>query len=431
MTVLCGGGSSEPQAGVDGAIAIGTGAVEAFLTAAGFGAFAPLISGFVAASAVIDAASYCGTDPPADPGVTAGDLADAINFASPEISIPAQAKFVTWFLSQYWSSICQCNSGTVPVLPAPSNPGGATSSPGLPSGTSSAICWSGAYSSGGSEVHDTGSTSAVWVDMNDLLPGDATVTISPTALFSTLPFDQAKLLPATVVDMTLTATGYGDYGPGIPEIYIWWFNSSGTPLTGPFELPLTNTTATHVQIKASVPAGAYSWIAFGYIGCSPNPPGTYTMSVSFTYECGAGNTPQSACCMPGPASDSSNQQILGLLNAIYTAITSLPTAPASYATATVHSGLSGDGTITFSDDAIALLATITTDMPAYGQSDGEPPFLFGRGYIVPFTSLGPVRDRTRLAYGTQVFSLPLLSESVGYSFPAGLVVSLTELVAGP
>jgi hypothetical protein len=430
MTALCGGGPSAPQAGVNGAIAIGTGAVEAFLTVAGFGAFAPLISGFVAASAIIDASTYCGTDPPADPGVTASDLADAINFTSPEISIPAQAKFVTWFLSQYWSSICQCSTGTIPTLPAPSNPGGATSSPGLPSGSSSAICWSGAYSSGGSEVYDTGSTSAVFVDMNDLLPGDATVTITPSSLFTYLPYNQAKLLPATVENMTLTATGYGDDGPGIPEIYIWWFNSSGTPLGSPFELPLTDTTGTHVQIKASVPSGAYSWIAFGYIG-GPNPPGNYTMSVTFTYECGAGNTPQSACCMPGPAVDTSNQQILGLLNAIYTAITSLPTAPSSYATATVHAGLSGDGAVTFSDDAIALLATITTDMPAYGQSDGEPPFLFGRGYIVPFTSLGPVRDRTRLAYATQVFGLPLLSESVGYSFPAGLVVDLTELIAGP
>lgn len=98
---------------------------------------------------------------------------------------------------------------------------------------------------------------------------------------------------------------------------------------------------------------------------------------------------------------------------------------------TVHSALTGDGVILLDTRSIGVKVTITTDVPALGSSDGDPVYLFDRGFIVPFNSEGPVREFTRFVYNPQVYLLPLLTTQVGYHFASGLIATITELTAGP
>ena len=121
-------------------------------------------------------------------------------------------------------------------------------------------------------------------------------------------------------------------------------------------------------------------------------------------------------------------QIIGYLQSIFQ---SLPSPLSSYATGTVHAGLSGNGHIPLAGDALAALVNITTDPATLGADVGDPTFLFDRGYITPIINFGPVRGETRLVHNPQVYVLPALTEQIGYSLHPGVTISITELLRGP
>jgi hypothetical protein len=109
----------------------------------------------------------------------------------------------------------------------------------------------------------------------------------------------------------------------------------------------------------------------------------------------------------------------------------MPSSPHSYAEGTVHAGLTGNGSVTFVGDAIAVKVAITADTTGFRISSGDPPFYWSRGYIVPITAEAPVRRPVRLVYNPQQYELPALTDSIGYTLPPGLTISITELTAGP
>jgi hypothetical protein len=103
----------------------------------------------------------------------------------------------------------------------------------------------------------------------------------------------------------------------------------------------------------------------------------------------------------------------------------------SYAEGFRHAGLSGDGQLQLSADAIAYRVTITTDNPGLGQLAGTPPYLLNRGFIVALTPEGAERLTVRLTYTTQLLELPFSATGLGYHFGPGLVVDVVELLRGP
>ena len=129
MTAVCGGGASGPRSGVSPAIILSATAIEAFLTPLIDPVAATIISGAISASLVIDSNNYCANDPPSDPGITASDLLDIVNYTNPAAMYAATQKFQQWFGSRYWYQICQCNTVSTPTPPALSDPGPVRATP--------------------------------------------------------------------------------------------------------------------------------------------------------------------------------------------------------------------------------------------------------------------------------------------------------------
>lgn len=101
--------------------------------------------------------------------------------------------------------------------------------------------------------------------------------------------------------------------------------------------------------------------------------------------------------------------------------------PLGYALGPAHLGLTGTGSISLAGGTVAALISVTTDAPQYGAILGDPDYLLSRGYVTASNSLGSVYEFNRLVFGTQVRQLPRFTSLLSWSFPAGLVVSITEL----
>ena len=430
MTALCpGSGPSGPQSGVGGVIALSSVGIDAFLTALGFGEISTLISGFLGAIVDIDVASYCSTDPPADPGLTSTDIANAILVSQPSTSIPAQQKVAQWFLSRYWWQICMCTSGTTPSPPTLSNPGSASTNPGLPGG-SNQPCFSGSATdnnpvpASGNVIHDltgmllpVGSGSISVTQLNI----DGTINLSGTA------WD----IPATItsIQVSASATQFDATLPGGNVMSVNWntFDSSGNlidsqilcqALSGDTGLvnnivrggPIWNASATYFAIASMSQSIA------GHTGA--------LQGITLTTTCSCnGNGLQEGCCPPDPSIESKLDQIIGLVTSLYQ---TAPTAISTYVSGAAHTGLSGTGNQTIDPACIAVRVDVTTLPSFVGENSGTPDFFFDLGYITPETNQGPVAA-TRLSYETQVIPMPVAAASVDYTLLNGTIVTITEL----
>jgi hypothetical protein len=418
VTALCGGGSSGPQPGVQTAVAVGSIGVEAFITALGFPEVAPLVASFIAAALTIDSASYCSTDPPSDPGLVAGDIADAINFTEPEISIPAQAKIVQWFLSQYWCKICQCSTGVIPSCGTPSSPGPVSSSPGLPSGTTGTPCWD-------VTANETTPSGTVLIDYSaDLVPTTTSHTITA---WSTGAPTTAYTLPPGITSLATHGISQpvsgGDFGLAV---YLIFYNSSGTGV-GLLQI-LTDSTGVGVDttlFPRSIPSTAVYW----QIQAQGNSNGiaiNWSMEVQFFCPGSGVNDLTTSCCPPDPLLEASLQQILGLVQQIYSMI---PVRVPNYAAGTAHSGLTGGGNITLDATTIAVLVTVTQLPDVYSEIAGFPNTYIGIGWITPANNEGPGAG-IAISRTSQTIQLPEATSSLDYSLPSGETITVTELQAG-
>lgn len=427
MTALCGGGPSGPKSGVGGVLTLGAAAIEVFISSVlGLGELAPILAPIIAGLVDIDLALYCSTDPPADPGLTAGDIASAIEFPASVATFTAQQKILTWFEHQYWYTICQCTSTTTPGPAAPSNPGQVSSNPGLPSQPSP--CWSVQvpYSAPAA----TTITNAVSVDMTPFtLPaGVVTPTSWGPGLVPGLTAN-AVTLPPGVTNVGLAATINEAFTSGHGgELLISYqgFTSTGTfspgdaiavawNINGPFggrtagSVPTVPSTTTHTAVSVQNSDNVI-----------------HTGMISLSFFCPAGVNLGPPCCPPDPILEGELQQILQYVQAIYADLA----PPSSFAEATVHSGLSGAGSITFVDLPIAVRVVLTTVPSWVGLQVGNPDFYFDVGYITFSTSEGNYAS-TRISFVYQVITVPVLSGSLGYTLENGVVASITELVPGP
>lgn len=419
MTALCGGGPSAPQGYVSGAIGLSSLAVEAFLDGLGFPDFASFVATSIASMAAsIDVVAYCGTDPPSDPGLTAGDIADALNFGDAATNLPALQKVSQWFLSRYWYQICTCTTTTTPTPPALSDPGPVSTSPGLPSSGPGSFCWD-------VTISDTVASGTVPIDYTaSAFPAGPTITVSP---WTTGAPTTAVAIPAGITQAILTTNAPPVAGgnAGLSLTYLI-YNSSGTLIdlytaaADPTGAGLTN----HVAEPIFGSAGAYwSLQAQGNtngVACS------FQTEIQF-YCPGTGPTTlQMACCPPNPLQDNSNQQILSLLMQIWEA---LPVRVPSYAAGVAYTGLSGSGSQALTSTCIAIRIDVTTIPTIIGVDSGEPDYYFDMGFISPLTNEGPEAG-VRLTYATQVIPLGDAVVAADYTLLNGTIVTITELQAG-
>lgn len=426
MTALCAGHGTTSNAipGFTDQVVFTSAGIEAALALLGLEIPAAILAPIIAVE-TLDLTTFCGVDPPADPGLTASDVFDATVLTDPTIMLPAWDKIRTWFKSWYWYSVCQCADGFRPSRPTPSSPGDVSTNPGLPSGTSNNSCWS-ASSVFTSVPTTTPVTHAV--DCQDaLLPGSTTVTVTPgyTGLFS-----RAHVIPAGVQKITFHIEASGSY-PG-PSIMFVTYNASGTPSSNNVPGDYTNPGSSTRAVTYNLPSTAVSWQVFIFAYYFPGPPpinqgSDWTVNIDFSYTCDSPNTPVVPCCPPDPLLENRINAIMAMLNAIYAG---LPASINSLSEGTVHAGISGNGSIVPSAGVIAVKIAMTTIPNRLGRVLNDPTFYFEAGYITTSAAEGNYVSR-RITHTPQLFMFEALVDTVHYSIPSDVVASITELRRGP
>ena len=418
MTALCGGGTSGPRPGFGLAVQVGTAQIAATLnnvpTAAAVAA-----AGFIGALN-FELSQYCLTDPPPMPTLTALDWAALLSPLDPPGHFEAVSKFQDLLANLYWPIFCECTSGPTPAppaLPTPPTDLPTVNPTGLPTGTQQQPCWDHSN-------NFTTSASATFQDVTSLfVPYNATVTVTAPGGAETT--TTAALIPQGVTQYTtnIHVTTPPSPDPGL-ALEVLLFNTAGT-LVHRETLWSGNSGSGTATWQVTSTAVSWQVLANQNIGA-----GTDAFTMEFIFFCAGQSSSNitTPCCPPDPSLSAQLANLTALVQAIYQA---LPTPLHSYAEGTVHSGLTGNGTVTLVDAAIAIKVDITTDNPALGFQPGNPTYLEDRGYIVPVINEGPVRGITRLVYNPQLYLLPALTEQIGYSLGAGITASITELTAGP
>ncbi len=105
--------------------------------------------------------------------------------------------------------------------------------------------------------------------------------------------------------------------------------------------------------------------------------------------------------------------------------------PFGYIVSTVHAGLSGDGTISV-QGLIGLAISVTTLPSRAGVLAGDPNVYFSLGWVNVGTADGwfsrqELRHNPQVIFPEDMGAVTL----VGYSIPADVTVSITELVREP
>lgn len=431
MTALCGGGPSGALPGVNGVVSLTASGIAEFISIRlGLPAIADALAPLIGAIISIDINGYCSTDPPADPGITALDVANALLVPPGLDTFLAQKKIGQWFLANYWWSICHCTSTTTPAPPTPSNPGPVTTDPGNPVALQP-ICWQKTatwmatpFASGAPGFYDLTDT---------ILPPGTYHSESGTVGGVIVSPKSVPLGAGTNLSMSTTIDGpiVGTTGaPGVQIFFMAWTNTGGvdtidglgidygtTGTSAQLSQPILPTTVNHLGVTP-----IRGWSLFVYNQDVVNHSGTVTISWNCT-------TPfqQQPCCAPDPILDGEIQQILQYLQAIYAAM-ELPLT--SFAEGTVHAGLSGSGSFTIVPQAIALKVDMTTIQPWVRRSAGTPIRYWEAGDIVFTTPEGSYAQQS-IRFDGQVFTVPALGQTVDYNIGDGIVATLTELLPGP
>lgn len=357
-----------------------------------------------------DLSTFCTTDPPAMPTFTAADwvnIASPWNYASHTATID---KFRDALGNLLWPTLCQCTSTTTPAVPAAPTPPNTVSFPAqIPFQALPCL------------KIDTGYQQLT----TNPLSGAGSLTLPRGA---TTPA-QGFLLPTgyTWIDWTYEVVSSG----AVHDTYDFTFRPANSPTAfSSFFVNQANVgVSTHSQNL--YPGTGMGNQYYGFIlvlsDHTAATTGTDLLRVTVTAYCG-GQPGGAGCiaCPPDPGLTALLQQILGEVTLIQRQI-----APFGYIASTVHSALTGHGTIAVSD-LIGVKVDIITDSATLGVSGTTPAELFERGWVTFSTADGATHSE-RIDHDPQLI-LPLnagVYTSIQYDLNPLITVSITELVREP
>lgn len=419
MTARCNGGTSSAIPSNGGAAVIGGGAISLAIEALApyMAPLALLVDGFI-----YEATAQCSSDPPPMPTFDAGDmLTVALGQESPNFQSTI-SKIDNLLLNYAWDKFCRCDSGGFqPTQPVP--PPAGTSAP---SGTSSSPCFQGAYE--GQPVQLASSAPVnTWEDFT--LPMLGSNGSSRTIHFSDGSTGPGYGMPTGTTSISYTGsgpmgTGFGFSG-GLVEFGINFADANGV-LTGQAPMGLPTSVGSNLAGTIAIPANTAFWAA--RVSNRASNFGAYTapMVLQTNVWCGGGGPGVFLnCCPPDPGIQLALNNILTLLNQ------RAQTLPPAYVKGTVHSGLTGSGTITVSG-LFGLSIHLTTGVPTAIEFPGVPPYERSVGWLSILTGDGLI-DETRLTREHQVWASALApyATTFGYQLNAGFTADITELQPAP
>lgn len=414
MTDVCGGGPSSPLPLTEPLINLTAAGAASLAAAYGFPELEPVIA-LAAASIDLVLVNYCSTDPPADPGLTAADVANAIDVMNPGLAIPAIAKVQQWFLSRYWYDVCHCTAGPTPAPPALSNPNtGIGTNTGAGSGLNAPPCWTVTAPMTLTDTVNFGHSIVA-----PFLPSGPGSTISIAGGL----FPLSSIMPPGTNACSWAFTSLGSTHDTLVRFQT--IDTSGV-IGKTLSLARSTISGTQSGTSAINPSidGPYAQIAF-LTDPTPSPLGTTSWQGTFSFTCSG--APPSAlvqpCCPPDPLIDAKLDLIYGLVLNLY----NRNPGSSAYRLGTVHSSLRGSGTIPV-HELVGVLVHISST-PGGVVLPGQPPYLFDQGWLSCATPDGFI-DEKRLTRLNQIWmpSLFPLADTFGYVLFDGVVADITELL---
>lgn len=420
MTAICvSSGPSGPKAGLPANLVNVAGAADLFSAIPELAFLAPV-------SVLLNAVAYnlptfCATDPPGFQTFTGAEVvAFAANLVGPDyFSFLAKAQDTLATLTWYQS--CQCISGAQPTQPTPpAAPADAPTITGPASVAPSGPCYSQTgippqdLVSLGPPVVLTPKVSALSAFVDDYYLGARTVGGLSVVI--------GYRFPSNATQYTIT---YHRTSSGGTAGATYQFNHGKTGLSSGREQSLASDSVSiahggaDVVMQYQIIAGQLGIAVFGAISSGTT---TDIPSISIQIYCGGIAQPQSPCCPP-------DQSSLLLLNAINTAVQLVQRqlAPFSYVASTAHTGISGNGTLSV-QGLIGLKVDITTLPSRAGAEFGDPIVYWDLGWINLGTADGFGPRQFISSDPTLLFPISGAITVVGYSIPADVTVTITELV---
>lgn len=409
MTLVCGGGASSAKSGFPSLVTMDAASILAFINSNASSLGFLLSFGGLLNTITYDLSTYCTTDPPALPSNS--DIQTAlvnIITGDPLTRLQAQLTLNNTVGRYLWPYFCQCTSGAAPTAPtAPSVTNVPSVNPNL-GGVLGQPCWD-------ATITELAANSTNWADaptQKALVPystGYPAGTPVPTSITLSVSSDTAGADPAS------------------PILSVSWRGPTGSIIStvGAFSTGQSHCNAgATCTVTTTPPTGAASFVTTVSGVTSDSMIGTNSATMRFTMYCSGQNpsVPAGPCCPPDPILTGRLQQILDLVTLIQR-----QAVPFAYIGGAAHTGLSGNGNFAVSG-ILGLRVDLTTVPGRLGESSGDPVSLWDAGWINVGSADG---------FGPRLFIssnpmlvLPVSSAAtvVGYSIPADVTATITELI---
>jgi hypothetical protein len=383
VTALCaGGGPSQPVPGSQQVQTFLAGALADFLFAEGMGWAADLAAGLGVLS--FDLSVFCATDPPPLPNIDAARIAGYFNPLNGMGAAQLNQDFGDLVGHYLWFKTCQCVTGTQPTPPAPQPqpPNYVTNPPGLGTPTD-ATC--------GVET-DFFATTTFDSSGNVSVTSNPPNYVAPSAKWISVTHNLSSSATPAPWPVTATLSFYGATTATVLGTEVWTETQTVTAAAAPTDTYLVPVGAASIGLQLhtdSAPSSSIGVNVLTHFHCT-EPPSPLLQP----------------CCPPDPTLENMIAQVIRLEQQILASLGGIT----SYTRGTVHTGLSGSGSI-----------------PVNG---GNPPYEWSLGWLSMLTSDGMIQE-VRLTRTTQVWLPPYfnLATTFGYYLNPGVTANVTELVA--
>jgi hypothetical protein len=372
------------------------------------------VLGGLLAGVTFDLTHVCGSGDPGEPQMSPQDWIDALDYARPEVNIPAGAKVLQWFTHLMWPLWCDCTDGTSPpentVTPPPVSDADPNTAPGPIGGG----CWNN------TRTKPTNTPNGD-LDWNDIFP--AVPPVPPIGTFGRVPI-QSPLPSSVTATLQVAANGSN---PLSMAGNLNFFTAGGTLITTSTIIWHNIAPGTSSTQSATVPTNAASWQLLTQTDAGASIVPTNDVGMQLVIYC-EGQSPTSVitpCCPPDPSLDLRLRGIMDML----TQLLSLQRLEGPYADTVRHAGLHGQGVISINPASSAIRLEVQTDLASWPHNPQTPNYYFSLGFITPFAVGTPLRGQ-RLIYQHQTLTWPSYTDQIGYTLADGLVVDLVEMTQG-
>lgn len=392
MTALCGGGSSSPSIGAAAVVTYSSGLIAIVLERYSLGWLQPVIPLLGLPPLILN--TFCSTDPPAVPTFTAAETQALLGLQFGANFDSGLAKFRDLVLHAIWLEVCVCDVGTPTPLTPPTPPAG-TPIIQLPPAPAQTPC----QTSG---------------------PAPLDVGVGQSYSFRASIFWEGQNV--TLLNLILGQDIFSGAGAAIDYTLEWTDHNGGILASEVILVGAGTSSYSTTRLTYAGAVGAHLNVAYhSGTGRELTRP---ILEGWCDYQVPGGT--QSPCCPPDTSTQAYLDNILKMVTLIQR-----QGVPFAYVDGTAHSGLTGNGEITFSG-ALGVRLHLTTYPARVGQLLGDPITLFDVGWIAWGNADGfGATERIRREFQLSFPAAAGAYTKLGYSLTPGVVATITEVLREP